>query len=143
MRTANGPGRIVALLMVIVGSILLALVYIPRLADMLRWPGIALLLGGGVCLAVGFVINSAIPGRIKDAIVHSTSYTPDVPTAAIDLAGDLAESFAQQATAGFIPAVVTVLVIGAVLLTASFFADALWAVVRGLLPGSAGDRRDR
>lgn len=143
MRTANGPGRIVALIMVIVGSILLALVYIPRIADMLRWPGIALLLGGGVCLAVGFVINSAIPGRIKDAIVHSTSYAPDVPTAAIDLAGDLAESFAQQATAGFIPAVTTVLVIGAVLLIASFFAEALWAVVRGILPGSDGDRRDR
>ena len=143
MRTANGPGRIVALLMVIVGSILLALVYIPRPADMLRWPGITLLLGSGVCLAVGFVINSAIPGRIKDAIVHSTSYAPDVPTAAINLAGDLAESFAQQATAGFIPAAATVLVIGAVLLTASFLADVLWAVVRRILPGSDGHRRDR
>ena len=143
MRTANGPGRIVALLMVVIGSILLALVYIPRPANMLRWPGFALLLGGGVCLAVGFVINSAIPGRIKDAIVHSTSYAPDVPTAAIDLAGDLAESFAQQATAGFIPAVASILVIGAVLLTASFLADALWAVVRGILPSSDGDRRNR
>ena len=143
MRAANGPGRIVALLMVVVGSILLALVYIPRPADMLRWPGITLLLGSGVCLAVGFAINSAIPGRIKDAIVHSTSYAPDVPTAAIDLSADLVESFAQQATAGFVPAVATVLVIGAVLLTASFFADALWAVVRGILPGSDGDRRAR
>ena len=143
MKTANSTGRIVALLMVIVGSILLAAVYLPRPADMLRWPGLTLLLGSGVCLAVGIVANSAIPGRIKDAIVHSTSYAPDVPTAAIDLSGDLAESFAQQATAGFIPAVATVLVIGAVLLTASFFADALWAVVRGILPGSDGDRRNR
>ena len=143
MRTANGPGRIVALLMVVVGSVLLAVVYLPRPADMLRWPGITLLLGSGVCLLVGIVVNSAIPGRIKDAIVHSTSYAPDVPTAAIDLSGDLVESFARQATAGFMPAVVTVLVIGAVLLTASFFAEALWAVVRGILPGSNGGRRDR
>ena len=143
MRTANGPGRIVALLMVVVGSILLAAVYLPRLADMLRWPGLTLLLGSGVCLVVGIVANSAIPGRIKDAIVHSTSYAPDVPTAAIDLSGDLVESFAQQATAGFIPAAATVLVIGAVLITASFFASAIWAAVRGILPGSDGDRRDR
>ena len=143
MRTANGPGRIVALLMVIVGSILLAAVYLPRPADMLRWPGITLLMGSGVCLVVGIVANSAIPGRIKDAIVHSTSYAPEVPTAAIDLSGDLVESFAQQATAGFIPAAATVLVIGAVLVTASFFATAIWAVVRGILPGSDGDRRDR
>ena len=143
MRTANGPGRIVALLMVIVGSVLLAAVYLPRPADMLRWPGITLLMGSGVCLVVGIVANSAIPGRIKDAIVHSTSYAPDVPTAAIDLAGDLLESFAQQSTAGFIPAAATVLAIGAVLVTASFFATAVWAVVRGILPGSDGDRRDR
>ena len=143
MRTANGTGRIVALLMVIFGSILLAAVYLPRPADMLRWPGLTLLLGSGVCLVVGLVVNSAVPGRIKDAIVHSTSYAPDVPTAAIDLAGDLVESFARQATAGFIPAAATVLVIGAVLITASFFASALWAVARGILPGSDGSRRDR
>lgn len=143
MRTANGPGRIVALLMVVVGVILLAATYLPRPADMLRWPGITLLLGSGVCLIVGFVINSAVPGRIKDAIIHSANYAPDVPTAAINLAGDLVESFAQQATAGFIPAAATVLVIGAVLITASFFASALWAALRAILPGSDGDRRDR
>ena len=141
--TANGPGRIIALLMVIIGSILLAVVYIPRPADMLRWPGITLFLGSGVCLVVGVVINSAVPGRIKDAIVHSTSYAPDVPTAAIDLAGDLLESFAQQSTAGFIPAAATVMAIGVVLVVASFFASALWAILRGVLPGSGGNSRRR
>ena len=139
----NGPGRIVALLMVIVGSILLAAVYLPSPANMLRWPGVVLLLGGGVCLVVGIVANSAIPGRIKDAIVHSTTYAPDVPTAAIDLAGDLMESFARQVTAGFLPAAITVMVIGAVLLIGSFFAVPAWAAVRGILPGSGGDRRSR
>ena len=142
--TANGLGRIVALLMVIIGSLLLALVYIPRPSDMLRWPGLALFLGSGVCLAVGFVVNSAIPGRIKDAIVHSTTYAPDVPTAAIDLGGDLLESFAQQSTAGFVPAAATVMAIGVVLIVASFFASALWTVLQGILPGSNGkDRRGR
>ncbi len=141
--TANGPFRIVALVMVIVGSTLLAAVYIPRPADMLRWPGIALFMGGGVCLIVGFVANSAIPGRIKDAIVHSTSYAPDVPTAAIDLAGELVESFARQATAGFIPAAATVMAIGAVLVVASLFSSVIWATLRRVLPGSEGDGRGR
>ena len=110
---------------------------------MLRWPGVVLLLGGGVCLAVGFVVNSAVPGRIKDAIVHSSSYAPDVPSAAIDLAGDLLESFAQQSTAGFIPAAATVMAIGAVLVIASFFASALWGILRGILPGLGGNNRRR
>ena len=139
MGAATGPARIIALLMVIVGALILAAVHLPKPADMLRWPGITLLLGGGVCLAVGIVVNSAVPGRIKDAIVNSTSYAPDVPTAAISLAGDMAESFARQVSAGFVPAAVTVLVVGAVLFAASFFADALWAILRRILPGSDGN----
>ena len=139
MGAATGPARIIALVMVILGALLLAAVHFPKPADMLRWPGITLLLGGGVCLAVGIVVNSAVPGRIKDAIVNSTSYAPDVPTAAISLAGDMAESFAQQVSAGFVPAAVTVLVVGALLVVGSFFAEALWAILRRILPGSDGN----
>ena len=143
MGAATGPARIIALLMVIVGALILAAVHFPKPADMLRWPGITLLLGGGVCLAVGIVVNSAVPGRIKDAIVNSTSYAPDVPAAAISLAGDMAESFARQVSAGFVPAAVTVLVVGAVLFAASFFADVIWAILRRVLPGSDGNGRGR
>ena len=143
VRAANGPGRIIALLMVIVGSLLLAVVYFPRPADMLRWPGLVLLLGGGVCLVVGFVLNSAIPGRIKDAVIRPVSYSSDVPVAAINLAGDLGESFARQMTAGFIPAAVTVMVIGGVLLVASLFAAGLWAAVRRVLPSGNGNGNQR
>ena len=133
---ANGPGRFISLMMIILGILLLVVVHIPSTADILRWPGLTLLMGGGVCLVVGFVLNSAIPGQIKDAIVSAASYSPNVPVSAINLAGDLAESFARQATAGFIPAAVTVMVIGGILLAASFFAEALWALVKRLLPGN-------
>ena len=136
---ANGPGRIIALMMVIVGSLLLAAVYFPRPSDMLRWPGLVLALGGGVCLVVGIVLNSAVPGRIKDAVIRPVSYSSDVPVAAINLAGDLGESFARQMTAGFVPAAVTVIVIGGVLIVASLFASGLWAVVRRVLPGGGGN----
>ena len=137
---ANGPGRIIALAMVILGCLVMALVHVPHLADMLRWPGISLLLGGGVCLIVGFVANSAIPGQIREAAANAASYSSDVPVSAIKLAGDLMESFARQVTAGFIPAAVTVMVVGAVLIAASFFADPLAAAARRLTPRSGNGR---
>ena len=135
---ANGTARIISLVMIIVGSLLMAAVHYPKPAEILRWPGLSLLLGGGVCLAVGSVVNSAVPGQIGEAIADVSSYSHDVPVSAIRLAGDLAESFAQQATAGFIPSAVTVMVIGGVLLAASFFAEILWALLRKFLP-SRGD----
>ena len=35
----------------------MAAVHLPRPAEMLRWPGITLVMGGGVCLIVGFVLE--------------------------------------------------------------------------------------
>ncbi len=140
---ANGSGRIIALLMVVLGCLLMALAHLPKPAEMLRWPGITLLMGSSVCLVVGFVLNSAIPRQIREAITNAVSYSADVPVSAIDLAGDFMESFARQATAGFIPAAVTVLVLGVVLIVASLFAGALTAVARRLMPGSGRSGRGR
>ena len=133
---AGGTGGMVALLVIIAGSLLLAALHIPNPKNMLRWPGLSLLLGGGVCLVVGFVLNSALPSRIGDAAAASSS---DTSTALIGLVGDLMEAFARQFTAGFIPGAATVLVIGAVLFGASFFADRLWSTVRGAPSGSGAD----
>ena len=133
---ASGTGRMVALLVVIAGSLLLAAVHIRNPTNMLRWPGLSLLLGGGVCLVVGFVLNSVVPGRMRDAVVASWS---DTPTGLIDLAGDLLESLARQFTAGFIPGVAIVLTIGAVLFGASIIADRIWPIVRSAPSGSRAD----
>lgn len=140
---ANGPGKFIALGLVILGVLLMALVHLPRPSEMLRWPGITLVMGGGVCLLVGFVLNSAIPGQFRDAIARTASYSGDVPVSAINLAGDLVESFARQATEGFIPASVTVMAIGVLLIVASLLAGTLIGILRRLLPGSGGNRRHR
>ena len=140
VRAVNGPVRVTALLLVIVGCVLLTAVHFPRPGTMLRWPGLSLLFSGGVCLLVGFVLNSAIPGGIKDAVADPTAYSPDISTAAIGLAGDLLESFARQVTAGIIPAAVAVTVVGGVLVVASLFADVFWSAIRRLLPGSRDER---
>ena len=39
----NGPGQLIALVMAVVGTLLLAAVHLPHPAAMLRWAGIALL----------------------------------------------------------------------------------------------------
>ena len=140
---ANGPGRLIALALVVLGTLLMAVVHLPRPAEMLRWPGITLVMGGGVCLLVGFVLNSAIPGQFRDAIARTASYSPDVPVSAINLAGDLVESFARQATAGFIPASVTVMVIGGLLIVASLASGILSALARRVVPGLNGNQRNR
>ena len=135
LNTASGTGRIVALLVVIAGSLLLMAVYVPYPKSMLRWPGLTLLLGGGACLVLGFVLNSVVPGRIGDAVVASS---PDIPTALTGLAGDLTESFARQLTGGYIPWLATVMVIGAVLFVSSIYADRLLYMVRGALARADG-----
>ena len=86
---------------------------------MLRWPGVALLTGGGISLVVGLVLNSVLPGLVRGTVMGAVSVTANVPASAIDLAGDLLESFAHQATAGFVPGTVAVMVLGAVMLAAS------------------------
>lgn len=140
---ANGPGRFVALAIVVLGAVLIAVVHLPRPAEMLRWPGITLVMGGSVCLLVGFVLNSAIPGQFKDAIARIASYSNGVPVSAINLAGDLVESFARQATSGFIPASVTVIVVGALLIAASLASGILSALARRLIPSFGGNQRNR
>ena len=132
----NGQVRVAALLLVIVGCVLLGAVHFPRRRAMLLWPGLSLVFGGGVCLIVGFVLNSVIPGGIRDLIADPASYSSDVSIAAIGLAGDLSESFARQITAGIIPAAIAVTVIGGVLVVGSLFADVLWPGIRRFLPGS-------
>ena len=134
---ATGPGRLIALAMVILGSLLLAAVHLPRPPAMLRWPGITLLTGGGVCLVVGLLLNSVVPGRVRDGVTLSVSYSSDVPASAIDLAGDLLESFARQATGGFIGETVAVMVVGAVLLAASLYWDGITSRAKNIL-GKSG-----
>ena len=134
----SGTGRVLALLVAIAGSLLLAAVHIPNPAGMLRWPGLTLLLGGVMCLLFGFMLNSAVPGMIGEVFAQAEADSSDTPTALISLTGDLMESFARQFTGGFIPGTATVLLFGVVLFAASFFADRFWSIVRGALSGSRG-----
>ena len=138
MSAVNGAGRVIALAVVIAGLLLMALMHLPRPARMLGLPGITLAMGGGVSLLAGLALNSVVPGRIRNAVLEAASYSEDVPVSVINLAADLAKSFGQQATTGFMPVTVAVIVIGGALVVASLFSGALTGPVRRILPGSRG-----
>ena len=138
----NGTGRVVALAVVLAGLLLMALMHLPRPARMLGWPGITLVVGGGVSLLAGFALNSMLPGRIGNAVLDRALYLDDAPVSAINLAADLAESLARQATTGFMPMTVAVIVIGGALILLSLFSGALTGLVRRILPGWRGKGRN-
>ena len=114
----NGLGRFLALAMVVVAGLLLAAVHLPRPDAMLRWPGVALLVGGGLSLVAGLFLNSGLPAIIRE-IATEMATEEDAPVAAIELAGDLLEVFAREVTSGFMTAAVAVIVVGVVLVAAS------------------------
>ena len=138
----NGAGRVIALSVVIAGFLLMALMHPPRPQRMLAWPGITLVMGGGVSLVAGFALNSMVPGQIRNAVLEAASYSEDMPVSAINLAADLASSLGQQATTGFMPMTVAVIVIGGALLAVSPFSGALAGPARRILPGSRGKGRN-
>ena len=123
LSTANGPGRNIAVVLVVLGSLMMALVHLPRPAAMLRWPGVTLLAGGVVCLIVGFVVNSVLPGMARSAVVSFVASSAELPAPAVSLAGDLAESFIRQATGGFLPMIAAVITLGGILIAASMWYD--------------------
>ena len=134
----NGTGRVIALAVVIAGLLLMALMHLPRPARMLGWPGITLAVGGGVSLLAGFALNSTLPGRAGNAVLDRALYFDDAPVSAMNLAADLAESLAGQATTGFMAMTVAVIVIGGALILLSPFSGALTGAVRRILPGWRG-----
>ena len=130
----NGRGRLLALAVVAVAGLLLAAVHLPRREAMLRWPGVALLVGGGLSLVAGLVLNSGLPALLRELATEAAS-DDDVPVAAIELAGDLLETFIREVTSGFMPATVAVMVVGVVLIAASLSYDRMWPLLKRSFSG--------
>lgn len=114
-------GQPIALAMLIAGAVLLGLVHFPSLKGALRWPGLTLLLTGAVFLVTGKVLQSQVPGRLRELVEGNSGGTGGVPASVNALGGDLLVSFGKQLTGGIDGPALAVLIIGAVLFGASFF----------------------
>ncbi len=133
INAARGPGKYIAILIVSLGSVLLAAVHMPGPSAALRWPGVALVLGGTIGLISGLVLNSVIPGLVKSAVTDAEFDGSSLPPSALNLVGDLAESIGRHITAGFAPWAVTVILLGAALIAASVLLNSLVPQVRKTL----------
>ena len=131
----NGAGRVIALAAVIAGLLLMALMLLPHPKRMLGLPGITLVMGGSFSLLAGLALNSMVPGQIGNAVLDAAFYFDDAPASVINLAADLARSFGQQATTGFMPATLAVIVTGGALVVAAPFSGVLAGPLRRIRLG--------
>ena len=129
---ARSFGDLTTLIMVIGGSILIALVFYPNLANMLRWPGLTLLLTGAVFFVLGKIAENDVPSRVANLIETGADQVTDVPPTVTDLGGDILISFGTQITAGITGPSLTLLILGAILLGASFFTLPLTMGLKGI-----------
>ena len=118
---ARSFGEVTTLIMVIGGAILMGLVNFPQLTGMLRGPGMALLLTGVVFFVLGKVAESEVPDRLTALIETSADRVSGVPPSVTDLGGDILISFGAQLTDGFVGPSLTLIIVGAILIGASFF----------------------
>ena len=115
-------GKPAAWAMLIAGSILMGLIYYPSLKNALRWPGVTLFLTGLVFFVTGKVVESQVPDELRNLVERGANEISGVPTSVTDLGGDLLVSFGKQLTGGIDGPALTLLIIGALLFGASFFA---------------------
>ena len=81
------------------------------------------------------MLNAVLPGRTGSAVASIVSSWAEALISVVSLARDLSETFARQATAGFIPATVVVMVIGGVLIVVSLYYNRISALVGRFMPG--------
>ena len=112
-------GIVLAIVIVVVGSILIAVVQIPRMASALRWPGLTLFLSGLVLLIIGLVAKAQLSGRFDNLSV--TYNAGDIPPSLVNISTDVLQSMVQDIAGGVVGLTITVMVIGLALLVASFF----------------------
>ena len=115
-------GKPAAWAMLIAGSIVMGLIYYPSLKNALRWPGVTLFLTGLGFFIAGKVAESRVPDALQDLVERSSNEISGVPNSVTDLGGDLLVSFGKQLTSGIDGPALTLLIIGALLVGASFFA---------------------
>jgi hypothetical protein len=128
----NTLGRTLSLAVFLGALVLMSLVYLPSLANMIRWPGLTMLLTGAVTFAIGKVLQSRVPEELANAVSFSASGVSDFPRSVADLSSDLLVSYGQSLLSGVTDFSLAVLIIGAVLFVASFFVFLLRPIIPGL-----------
>ncbi len=124
-------GGTLAALMLYGGAILLTVLHLPKLSAATRWPGIFLLVSGGLIFIVGKILESKVVDWLITGVDQITANAPGIPGPAVNLISDLVLSFGQQLTQGFAAPAFTVLIVGALLFAVSI----VLSIVKPFIPG--------
>ena len=103
------------------GLVLMSLVYFPSMANMIRWPGITMMLTGGMVYGIGRVLESNVTDWLGVGIQFGSGGASPIPSSVARLATDLLVSFGHNLTSGISGPALTVLIVGLALIVASFF----------------------
>ena len=113
-------GRLISLAVVLLGTALLGLLYLPNLARCLRWPGITLLLSGLAAFGLGWLAASVLPGAAAEGIRGWLASDAAISPAAVNLLADLAQELAAGLLAGIGNGGLALALLGAVLLALAY-----------------------
>ena len=125
-------GTTLALVIGILATVIMMLIYLPSLSNMLRWPGLTLLLTGTVLFVLGKIVENTLPARLNNVIDREIARASELPPPAVDLATDVLHSLVQQLVQGVATPALVLLILGAVLLVASFLVVFLKPYVPGI-----------
>ena len=90
---------------------------------MLRWPGIALVSVGLVCLLLGALLENTLPQRITGLVEDQLIGNPEVPVSIALLARDLVETFSHELARGIGDPAWALALAGGILLACSVLID--------------------
>jgi len=113
-------GRLMSLAVVLLGTALLGLLYLPNPARGLRWPGITWLLSGLAAFGLGGLAAAVLPGAAAEGIRGWLSSDAAISPAAVNLLADLAQELAAGLLAGIGKGGLALALLGAVLLALAY-----------------------
>jgi len=119
-------GEAIILAVLALASIMVALVYLPRLSSGLLWAAGILMTVGSIGLVFGVIMRAMLPSQvdiwINDMLVDSSE---DIPVSAANIAGDVLRSMVRDAAVDWVVTALLMLVAGAVLLALALLAKKL------------------
>jgi hypothetical protein len=125
-------GKTVALVAGVSATVAMLLIYLPSLTNALRWPGLTLLLTGGVLYVLAKILENTLPERLNGLIDSSIASASEPSPLAAELITDISRSLVQQSVEGIATPALVLLVLGVVLFASSFLLLLLKHYVPGL-----------
>lgn len=113
-------GRLISLALVILGTALMGLLYLPGWPRCLRWPGITLLLSGLAAYLLGWLAAAALPQAAADGVRQLLALDTELSPAAVSLLAELGQELAAGLLGGIGNGGLALALLGAVLLALAY-----------------------